>query len=589
MLILKFFIGLVPKALRNQLKKNAKLTSFYTLSLQRSGVFFGFPTPKQRQTQYLSNIEHQERIIANIETIQNKPLSHIFILVNEYSALRLKETLDAVFRQSVAFESVTVVCSNEEIVAVSKLVPSYDMDIAVISELNKEKLMVLANLFFIFQGDTLHSECHRMLNHYANSKSQVIYTDTDYIKPNGQRTEAEFYPDWNKELLISTLYIRTGIQIKRVSNNLFEQLQHIRTGEDLSLLCLWLNMTEQHCFIQHIPLVLVHRNIRRQVISPSAPKKLKAILNCEGLNIKLDRTADILDVIWPIQNNPLVSIIIPTKNAKNLVKFCIESILAKTEYNNFEIILVDNNSDDPACLNYFEELSSHDQIRVLAYPKPFNYSAINNFAVKHARGEILALINNDIVVSEPTWLTRMVGQVIRDEVGCVGAKLLYEDGRIQHAGVVLGYGGGAGHAHKYFPQLHSGYLKRLVATQNYSAVTAACLLVKKSDFDTVGGLDEVNLTIAFNDIDFCLKIAELGKSNVYCAEAILFHLESVSRGVEDTTEKQARFESEVDFLKKKWSKYIIHDPAYNPNLTLKRENFAIASKGEYKERKEWLI
>ena len=175
----------------------------------------------------------------------------------------------------------------------------------------------------------------------------------------------------------------------------------------------------------------------------------------------------------------------------------------------------------------------------------------------------------------------MVGHALRDDVGCVGAKLLYSDGRIQHAGVVLGYGGGAGHAHKYFPRYHPGYMKRLIATQNYSAVTAACLLVKKSLFLDVGGLNDKDLTVAFNDVDFCLRIKETGVRNVYCAEAELYHHESVSRGLDHAPEKAARFNRELEYLKKQWGKYIEHDPAYSPNLTLTRENFSIKAKEEF--------
>jgi GT2 family glycosyltransferase len=259
----------------------------------------------------------------------------------------------------------------------------------------------------------------------------------------------------------------------------------------------------------------------------------------------------------------------------SLVKACINSILNKTLYNNFEIILVDNNSDDPLCLEYFRVLNAHPKIRVLSYPKPFNYSAINNFAVKHARGEVVGLINNDIEVISSSWLDYMVSLVQFADVGCVGAKLLYGDGRIQHAGVVMGYGGGAGHAHKYFPRWHHGYLNRLAATNEFSAVTAACLLVKKKDYLAVDGLNECDLTIAFNDVDFCLKVLQLGKRNIYCAEAELYHHESISRGADNTKEKQLRFANELKYLQDSWKNYIENDPAYNSSLTLSRENFAL--------------
>ena len=275
-----------------------------------------------------------------------------------------------------------------------------------------------------------------------------------------------------------------------------------------------------------------------------------------------------------------MSLIIPTKNGKELVKACIESILEKTTYKNFEIILVDNNSDEPESLAYFSELGQHPKITLLKYPHPFNYSAINNFAVSHCNGEVVGLVNNDIEVISPTWLDYMVGHVMRDDIGCVGAKLLYSDGRVQHAGVVMGYGGGAGHAHKYFPRYHPGYLNRLIASNNFSAVTAACLLVKRTHYEAVKGLNEKDLTVAFNDVDFCLKVLELGVRNLYCAEAELYHHESVSRGLDVSKEKMARFNSELAYLKAHWGHVIAHDPAYNPNLTLRHENFAIKDEKE---------
>ena len=257
--------------------------------------------------------------------------------------------------------------------------------------------------------------------------------------------------------------------------------------------------------------------------------------------------------------------------------------MTKSTYQNYEILLVDNNSDEPESLAYFEELNQHEKIRVLKYPHPFNYSAINNFAAQQAEGEVIGLINNDIEVITPDWLEYMVGHALREDIGCVGAKLMYGDDRIQHAGVVLGYGGGAGHAHKYFPRYHPGYMNRLIASHNYSAVTAACLLVKKSLFEAVGGLNETDLTVAFNDVDFCLRIRAQGVRNLYCAEAELYHHESVSRGLDVSKEKMARFNAELDYLKSNWAEVIAHDPAYNPNLTLHRENFSVKSQKEWNE------
>ena len=214
-------------------------------------------------------------------------------------------------------------------------------------------------------------------------------------------------------------------------------------------------------------------------------------------------------------------------------------------------------------------------MRLLAYDKPFNYSAINNFAVQQAKGEVIVLMNNDIEIISSNWLTEMVSHCLRDDIGCVGAKLYYPNNTIQHGGVVLGIGGVAGHSHKYFPKDHPGYFKRLKITQNFSAVTAACLAVRKSVFEQVGGLNEKDLTIAFNDVDFCLKVQQAGYRNVWTPYAEMIHHESISRGAEDTPEKVARFNQEVDYMKTTWGDHLNSDPCYNPWLSQVREDFSL--------------
>jgi GT2 family glycosyltransferase len=213
---------------------------------------------------------------------------------------------------------------------------------------------------------------------------------------------------------------------------------------------------------------------------------------------------------------------------------------------------------------------------VLNYDKPFNYSAINNFAVKRARGAIIALVNNDIEVISPDWLTEMVSWAAQPDIGCVGAKLYYGNDTIQHAGVILGIGGVAGHSHKYFPRDHRGYFSRLKLVQNLSAVTGACLVVRKAVFQDVGGLNETDLMIAFNDVDLCLKVAKAGYMNVWTPYAELYHLESISRGAEDNPEKVARFASEVRYMQENWKTNSTHDPYYSPNLTTESEDFSLS-------------
>jgi glycosyltransferase involved in cell wall biosynthesis len=273
---------------------------------------------------------------------------------------------------------------------------------------------------------------------------------------------------------------------------------------------------------------------------------------------------------------PKVSLIIPTRNGYATLSRCVASICEKTSYPRYEIVIVDNQSDDPCTLEYLHDLEARHAARVLRYDHPFNYSAINNFAVDHAGGDVIGLVNDDIEVIAPDWLTEMLSQAIRPDIGAVGAKLYYPDGRLQHGGVIVGLGGVAGHSHKHYPREASGHFHRLSLVQNLSAVTGACLLVRRQIYKAVGGLDEKNLAIAFNDVDFCLRLREAGYRNLWTPYAELYHHESASRGPEDTPAKQARFAREVGYMKARWGKQLLEDPYYSPNLTLDREDFSIA-------------
>ena len=273
---------------------------------------------------------------------------------------------------------------------------------------------------------------------------------------------------------------------------------------------------------------------------------------------------------------PLVSLIIPTRNAHALVHQCIESIITKTTYQNYEIILVDNNSDEPASLEYFSKLASDGVVKLIRYPHEFNYSAINNFAVGQAEGEIIGLINNDIEVIAPDWLIELVSIASQNGVGAVGAKLLYPDNRIQHAGIICGVGGVAGHGAKYLDRDAPGYFYRAQLISAFSAVTAACLIVRKNVYIEVGGLNAKGLAVAFNDVDFCLKLLKKGYRVLCTPYAELFHHESATRGSDLSAEKRHRFASEVNYMQEQWGGDLANDPAYNPNLTLKYEDFGLA-------------
>lgn len=415
----------------------------------------------------------------------------------------------------------------------------------------------------------------------------ILYSDEDKINEEGEFEQAHFKPQWNPDLLYSHNYIcHLGVYKK----SLLDQIGGFRVGvegsQDYDLLLRAVKVCNAQNII-HIPYVLYHWRIAPGSTALAGSEKnytdiagLKALQEHFSDQPIVDVEAGLLSntykVNWPIpEEPPLVSIIIPTKNAWELVKQCLDSLYELTAYEHFEVLLVDNQSDDMRSLNYFNELIKEDKIRLLRYNDVFNYSAINNYAVTQAKGEIIVLMNNDIEILTPNWLTEMVSHCLRDDIGCVGAKLYYPNNTIQHAGVVLGIGGVAGHSHKYFPKNHPGYFKRLSIIQNYSAVTAACLAVKKSIFDEVGGLNEKNLAIAFNDVDFCLRVQELGYRNLWTPYAEMIHHESVSRGGEDTPEKQARFANEVDYMKQAWGEQLMIDPCYSSWLSLDREDFTL--------------
>jgi len=430
-----------------------------------------------------------------------------------------------------------------------------------------------------------------LLNHHAlfwtvdaineNPQAQLIYSDEDKIDGSGTRFEPYFKPDWNLDLLYSQNYFsHLGVYRKQ----LIDEVGGFRIGfegsqdYDLLLRCIERIRTQN---IHHIPRILYHwRAHTLSTALSSDSKPYASIAGARALNehfnrMKIKGSVEALHSGYRAHYDlpkilPLVSLVIPTKNAHALVRRCIESIIAKTSYPNYEIILVDNNSDEPKSLKYFDKLASDCVVNLLKYPHTFNYSAINNFAVTKASGEIIGLINNDIEVISPEWLSEMVSLVTQAGVGAVGAKLLYPDGRVQHGGVILGLGGIAGHAHHLISRDEYGYFGRARLISSYSAVTAACLLVKKTHYLQVGGLNDKDLTVAFNDVDFCLKLQEEGYRNIWTPYAELFHYESATRGRDDeSVEKIERFNNEIKFMEKNYSRIIARDPAYSQNLSLK--------------------
>jgi GT2 family glycosyltransferase/SAM-dependent methyltransferase len=411
----------------------------------------------------------------------------------------------------------------------------------------------------------------------------VVYADHDQLDVKRQRSNPWFKPDWDAYLLQEQNYLGWPVMVRtdvlRTASSL--TTQGLQDCSQLWQHELWLSVMASlpEAKVQHLPMVVLHRDTANEMQEGTLPPShWLALATTSG---QMDRVAaPQLRCGWRYRvpsPAPHVTLIIPVHNQYDLLKKCLDSILEQTQYSAYDILVVDNNSDDIQTLDYLSTLQAkHSRIQVHQDPSPFNYAAINNRAVKLAKGCIIGLMNSDVEVSSPHWLDEMVALAIRDDVGCVGAKLYYPDDTVQHAGVVLGQGGIAGHVHSRFPRNHAGYQDRLLHRQSYSAVTAAVMVVRKSIYEKLGGLDAKNLGVAYNDVDFCLRVKELGYHNIWTPYAELYHHESASRGLEDSPEKIARFEKERDYMKARWGKTLQYDPAYNVNLSLMHTDWKFA-------------
>jgi GT2 family glycosyltransferase len=416
--------------------------------------------------------------------------------------------------------------------------------------------------------------------------AQLIYSDQDRLDDRGRRCDPFFKPDWCPDLLYSQNYLsRLTIYRRSLVESVGGFHEGFQGGEeyDLALRC---SASVTGETVLHIPQILCHSRIHAAPTHNGNAEHFDASeAGCRALQRFFDNRSEKLTVSVigaglyrqqrPLpQCPPLVTLIIPTRDAYHILNKCIDSILTRTTYPNYEIIIVDNQTRCSQTLAYFDEISKHPKVRVLRYDQPFNYSAINNFAAQHAEGEVLGLVNNDVQVITPDWLSEMVAHVIRPEIGCVGAKLYYPDDTIQHAGVILGLGGVAGHSHKHAARSASGYFGRLKIVHNVSAVTGAALLIRKELFQLVGGLDEQQLAVTFNDVDLCLKVRHAGFYNLWTPFAELYHHESKTRGADKTPEKQARFKRECEVMQRRWKHELYKDPCYSPHLTLSREDYS---------------
>lgn len=428
-------------------------------------------------------------------------------------------------------------------------------------------------------------EVVKLLNQHP--EADYIYTDEDKIDEKGNLTEPYFKPDWCPDSFLARMFT-CHLGVFRTS--IIKEIGGFREGfegsQDYDLV---LRFTEKGKYIYHIPNILYHWRIHSQSTAGDSGVKMYAYEAAQkaiqeaiarrgeyGIVSRDEKFFGIYQVRYEIKNPSLVSIIIPSKDLSPLLHTCLESIFTKTTYPHYEVIVIDNGSIEPetqVCLEYWLD-KQPEKFSYYRYDIPFNYAKLNNYGVEKAKGEYLLFLNNDTEVITSDWLESMIQQAQRKSIGVVGCKLLYPDDTIQHAGVILGLGAIAEHPYLCYPKNHGGYFGAIASINNYSAVTGACMMCRREVFEAVKGFEE-ELEVAFNDVDFCLKVRELGYNNLYLPHVVLYHYESKSRGKEDTPEKQARFRKEINYMRKKWGKIIDNDPCYNPNLTRNKGDYSI--------------
>ena len=424
----------------------------------------------------------------------------------------------------------------------------------------------------------------------AHPEARVIYSDEDKIDLAGVRSNPFFKPDWNPELFHGQNFIN---HLGVYQTALLREIGGFREGYegsqdyDLAARCFDRIRPAQ---VRHIPRILYHwRSVpgslaelpnAKPYAREAARRALRDHLSRKGITGRVEPCPENKEshrVIYALPDPaPRVTIVIPTRDRMALLRRCVESLRAVTDYPAFDILIVDNDSTDAETLDYLRQLEAEGAASILHEPGPFNFSRLNNRAADHARGEILAFLNNDIEAGESGWLTEMVSHAARAEVGAVGARLWYRDGTLQHGAVVLGLGGVAGHAHHRVPPGHPGYFNRAILQQNCSAVTAACMLTRKSVFQELNGFNERDLGINFNDIDYCLRLRARGWQVVWTPYANLVHDESGSRGHHEDPKEQAQFFREATYMQETHGDALLHDPFYNPNLSLTLPGYEIA-------------
>ena len=551
-------------------------------------LFYNPENPKEYR-KWLS----EKNSFFHMVSMEYNPLISVIIPVYNVKADYLEECIKSVLEQSYENFEICIADDNSSLVETKEILKKYENHPKIKIVYRKENGMIskcmnsaaeLANgeyIGFLDNDDVLDvNALYYMVKEInQNKKLDFIYSDEDKLDENGKLCDPFFKPDWSPDTLLSLNYICHFTLIRK---KIFDDIGGFRSEYDGSQdYDLFLRATERTSEIGHVAKILYHwrksatstaaNNDNKDYARLAGKKALEDALRRRNIDGKvlLDEKSPYYIVQYNLQEEPKISIVIPTKDHKQILEQCIDSIFQKTKYHNYEVIVVDNNTTEGDAVEYLKYIEKkYDKLKVIHDGSEFNYSKINNKAIEKLDTDYVVLLNNDTEVITDEWLNIMVGYASQQHVGCVGVKLLYPDETIQHAGVILGLGGVASHAYVGADRNDLGYAGRLRVPYDYSANTAACIMISKKKYDEVNGLDE-NLKVAYNDVDFNIKLLKKGYYNVFLPQVELFHYESKSRGFDTVGEKKKRFEKEESYMYDKWGKDIYNDKFYNSNLSLK--------------------
>ena len=562
------------------------IVSAWQVATGRTGKSFLDPFDDKDYRTWIRDSEKK----TEYRTLKYQPLISVLIPVYNVRAKYLKACIGSVLTQKYDNFEICIVDDASTLEETKKVLKKYEGNKKIkikyreknghISRATNDALAMAEGEFIalldnddILRENALY-EVVKALN--KDKKLDFIYSDEDKLDLKGKRCCPHFKPDYSPDTLMSLNYI---CHLAVIRTKLVREVGGLAIGmEGAQDHDLFLKITEKTDRIYHIPKILYHwrmvegstalDNEEKDYANDKGKKAIEAALKRRGIEgrVKKDKHTPYYRVFYGLKKEPMVSVIIPTKDYAETTEACLKSVYKKTKYENYEVIVVNNRSEEKETFELFKKYQKkYKNFRVLDADMEFNYSKINNLAVKEAKGEVIILLNNDTEVITPEWMNWMVGYAVQPHVGAVGAKLLYPDETVQHAGVILGIGGVAGHAYIGIDRESVGMYGRLSVPYDYGAVTAACLCVEKRKFKEVGGLEE-DLKVAFNDVDLNIKLLMAGYYNVLLPMVELYHYESKSRGLDTAPEKRKRFEGEGRYMKKKWKKRLTNDPFCNPNF-----------------------